>query len=219
MRTQLILFSLILVLFACSKSEDTNLAPDQPVILTPADGETCESLRPALTWEASDPEEDELSYTVWMGTDENNLLVVSDGLQNTRFTPAENLLTSTKYFWQVEAHDGSESTKSEIVSFGTKGEGESGVLPSKPLIIAPKNDVGAGDITFTWNASINGVGTITYDLYVKHGAATEFTLLEGGIDGTSHTSNITAGSLSWYAEARDSRGQTSRSSVITISIN
>ncbi|PWD98272.1 fibronectin type III domain-containing protein [Marinilabilia rubra] len=219
MRTQLIISGLMLVLVGCGKSEDPNLAPNQPTIISPADGATCESLKPSLSWEATDPEKDELIYTLWMGTSEDNLSAASDNLQNPRYTPAEDLNTDTKYYWQIEAHDGTSSTRSEVVSFGTTGEGESGVLPSRPVIIAPKNDTAAGDVTFSWNASVGGEGVITYDLYVQHGTSTSFTPLGASLSETSHTDNFSSGSLSWYVEAIDSRGQTSRSEIVIISLD
>lgn len=209
----------MMVLFGCGESEDPNLAPNQPLIISPADGATCESLKPTLSWEATDPEEDDLIYTLWLGTSEENLSIQSDDLLNPRYTPAENLEAATKYYWQVEAHDGTSGTKSEIASFGTTGEGESGVLPSRPVIIAPQNDTAAGDVTFSWNASTGGQGDITYDLYVQHGTSTDFTLFEEGITGNYHTGNFSAGSLSWYVEAKDSRGQTSRSEIFIISLD
>ena len=209
----------MMVLLGCGKSEDPNLAPSQPVNLSPANGETCRSLNPSFSWEATDPEEDDLNYTLWLGTSEDNLSVESDNLQTPRYIPGENLDFSTKYYWQVEAHDGFSSTKSEIVSFGTAGEGESGVLPSRPVIIAPVNDVTAGDVSFSWNASTGGEDDITYNLYVQHDTSLSFLLLEGDISGTSHTGNFSAGSLSWYVEAIDSRGQTSRSEIVVISLD
>lgn len=209
----------MVVLFACSKSDDPNMAPNQPVIISPANGSTCESLKPSLSWEATDPEEDELTYTVWVGTAEDNLSIESDNLQQPRYTLSDGLAYANVYYWQVEAHDGSSSTKSEIVSFSTTGEGESGVLPSKPVIIAPKNNTSAGDITFSWNASSEGVGTITYDLFVKHDADTGYSILKSALSETTYTHNFTMGSLSWYVEAKDSRGQISRSAITTISLN
>lgn len=219
MRTQFMIFSIMLVLFACSKSEDPNLAPNQPTIVSPVDGATCETLRPSLSWEASDPENNDLTYNLWMGTSEGNLSIVSENTQHSRYTPNENLKNATKYYWQVEANDGNSSTKSQIASFSTTGEGESGVLPSRPVIIAPKNNMAAGDITFSWQATTEGVGTITYDLFVKHGSDSDFALLQEGISETSFTENLVAGNLSWYVEAIDSRGQTSRSAVVSIIID
>ncbi|WP_430816528.1 hypothetical protein [Carboxylicivirga sp. RSCT41] len=219
MRKHIYIFGIIMVLMGCSKSEDPNMAPDQPVNLLPADGETCESLRPIFSWDASDPEEDVLTYTLWLGTTESDLNIEKENLENSRYSPSNNLSLSTKYYWQVEAHDGTSSTKSEIVSFATMGEGESGVLPSRPILIAPQSDQAAGNLTFSWNASSEGEGSITYDLYAKQGSASAFELLRGDISGTSHTANMNAGMLSWYVEAIDSRGQMSRSAVITISLN
>ncbi|MCG8581242.1 MAG: hypothetical protein MI866_15075 [Bacteroidales bacterium] len=219
MRTQIYIFAIIMVLMGCSKSDDPNMAPDQPVNLLPANGETCESLKPIFSWDASDPEEDVLTYTLWLGTTESDLSIEKDNLENTRYSPSDNLSLSTKYYWQVEVHDGTSSTKSEIVSFGTMGEGESGVLPSRPILIAPQSDQAAGDITFSWNASTEGEGNITYNLYTKQGSASAFELLRGGMSETSYTHNISAGMLNWYVEAKDSRGQMSRSAVVTITLN
>ncbi|MBS2213106.1 MULTISPECIES: hypothetical protein [Carboxylicivirga] len=219
MRTQIMIFSIVTVLLGCSKSKDPNLPPTQPILLSPADGETCESLQPSFTWEASDPEQDDLTYTFWFGTTQDNLSIAGDNLQNPGYTLSQELNIAAKYYWQIEAYDGTSSTKSEINSFSTIGEGESGVLPSRPALIAPKADMPAGDVTFSWNASSAGTGTITYDLYIQQDAANGFSLLKEGIEGTSYTSHLNAGNLSWYVEAKDSRGQTTQSAVITITLN
>lgn len=219
MRTQIIIFSIIVVLVGCSKSEDPNLPPNQPTNLLPVNGETCESLKPSFSWDASDPEDDELTHTFWLGTTEDNLYLESDNLQSSHFSLVENLDFATRYYWQVESHDGTSSTKSEIVSFSTTGESETGVLPSKPTIIAPKTNTSAGAITFSWNASSNGVGNISYDLFVKHDTETEYSIIKAGLSETTYTNNFTVGSLNWYVEAKDSRGQISRSSVVSITLN
>jgi hypothetical protein len=209
----------MMVLMGCSKSDDPNMAPNQPSNLLPVNGETCESLKPTFSWDATDPEDDELIYTFWLGTSEDKLDIVVDNLKNSSYTPAQKLALSTKYYWQVEASDGISSTKSEIITFGTKGEGESGVMPSRPLIIAPKSNQMAGDITFSWNAATDGIGEITYDLYIRQGTATSFSLLKGALVKTSYTSNIATGNLMWYVEAKDGRGQKSRSETVIITLN
>lgn len=219
MRIQTIIFGLAVVLFSCGKSEDVNVAPDQPVLKSPLGDATCESLKPTFSWEATDPEEDDLLYTIWLGTSESNLSIVEENLQNPRYIPSSNLLAATVYYWQVEAHDAKSSTKSEIETFSTTGEGESGTIPSRPLIVAPTSNTAAGSISFSWNASTNGVGAITYDLYVKHASEQNYTLLEGGLTSTTYTSDFNAGSLSWYVEAIDSRGQLSQSAIISIVLN
>ncbi len=219
MRTQIIILSLMVVLMGCGKSEEVNLPPTQPTLLSPADGTSCESLKPSFTWEASDPEKDEITYTFWLGTSETDLSIAKDGLQNARYIPTNKLLMSTVYYWQVEAHDGTSGTLSEVMSFSTTGEGESGDLPSRPVIVAPTNDVASGNITFSWQASSKGEGSIVYDLYIKHGAASDFSVLEEGTSNTSHTADLAAGTLSWYVAARDSRGQMAQSTTINITLN
>lgn len=219
MRTQIIIFSLMVVLMACGKSEDINMPPDQPTLLSPTDGTSCESLKPSFTWEATDPEKDNLTYTIWLGTDKTNLSIEKEDLQNPRYIPSSDLLMATMYHWQIEAHDGTSSTLSEIMSFSTTGEGENGDLPSRPVLIAPINDVSAGNITFSWEASSKGEGSIVYDLYIKHGNDSDFTLLESGLSNTSHSASLTTGTLSWYVQAKDSRGQLAQSAIISLSLN
>lgn len=216
---RILILGLLMALFACSKSEDSNSAPDKPSNLVPAEGTTCTTLKPLFSWESSDMDDDELSYTIWFGTNQDELTIADENITNMSFIPKEDLVIATKYYWQVEAHDSQTSTKSEISSFSTMGEGESGELPSRPIILSPKNDSPAGDVTFSWDASSKGTGSINYDLYVKHGAASDFTLLKSEIIDTSYTSNFPAGNLSWYIEANDEKGQTSRSEVINLILN
>ncbi|MDC1106832.1 hypothetical protein OAT16_09000 [Prolixibacteraceae bacterium] len=210
MKKQLILWSLFSLLVSCEKSETPNLAPNKPDNIVPLNSATCNSLTPSMSWEASDPERDRMTFTIWFGTDKEKLGVIKSNIDEPYYTTEEPLAPSTKYYWQIEVHDATSSTKGDIMSFGTEGLGVIGDLPSIPKALTPLQGLSAGDIHFTWEPSTKGDGEIVYNIYTKKSNASDFTLLKGDITTTSFHSEMEAGDWSWYVEAKDSRGQISR---------
>jgi hypothetical protein len=85
--------------------------PDPPLpfdLLSPADGDTVETLTPTLSWQATtDPDPgDTVTYTLYYGTDPGlgSGTVIVSGLAEPAFTtPA--LDDNTLYYWKVEAVD------------------------------------------------------------------------------------------------------------------
>lgn len=218
MKKQWILWSLFALLVSCEKSETPNLAPNKPDNMIPLNHATCKSFRPSLSWNATDPEKDRLTYTVWLGTTEENLTIQKSDLEDPYYTIEEALAPSTKYYWQIEVHDGTSSIKGEVMSFGTEGTGVSGDLPSIPKALTPIKDIAAGNIEFSWEASTKGEGEIVYLLYTKRSGDTDFTLVKGDIATTSYHHEMEAGTWSWYLEAKDSRGQVSQGQIVHITL-
>jgi len=74
----------------------------------------------ALTWTASDPEGDALTYDVYLGTTATPG-VVAGGLTDATYSPT--LVANTKYYWKVVAKDShGYSTSSVVRSFTTGAE-------------------------------------------------------------------------------------------------
>lgn len=94
-----------------------NLAPSTPQALAPANGATNAPVSTLLTWQASDPNCDGLTYSVAFGTS-STPPVVASGLGAPTYNPGL-LQPGTKYYWYVTASDGSVTITSPTWSFTT----------------------------------------------------------------------------------------------------
>ena len=72
-----------------------------------------------LVWSGSDPEEDELTYSVEILNDQNADVISFTEITDTTLT-VSGLMYNTKYFWQVTANDGiNNSVSSNVFNFRT----------------------------------------------------------------------------------------------------
>jgi hypothetical protein len=104
----LILIILGLALMSCMPSNlpndsTTNNPPTQPTNPTPNDGATDVSITPTLSWEASDPDGDTLTFDIYFGTDSSPTLAKSN-LTTKTYSPG-TLEPNTTYYWKVVAKD------------------------------------------------------------------------------------------------------------------
>ena len=122
------LMLLILVTFLTSCGSDgpgapvdTNDAPTVPAIDTtsgaPAHAATGVGLDTDLAWTCSDPDDDDLTYTIKFGTTAQPPIVAQDQVPRS-YTPT-GLVNGMTYYWQIMASDGSKSTNSPVWSFTT----------------------------------------------------------------------------------------------------
>jgi len=95
-----------------------NLPPAVPVLTAPKANATGFSVTGALTWTASDPEGDALTYDVYLGTS-STPGVAATGLSAATYSPT--LAANTVYYWQVVAIDVHGYTTSSAVSSFTTG--------------------------------------------------------------------------------------------------
>lgn len=92
-----------------------------------------------LSWDASDPNNDDLSYTVYLGTNQNpgryaevdSTSVTVDGLQH-----------GTTYYWKVAASDGTGTTETPVRSFTTASDSGSLTLEGGQV----QDDHDGGDV-------------------------------------------------------------------------
>ncbi|MBF0430621.1 MAG: cadherin-like beta sandwich domain-containing protein [Fibrobacteria bacterium] len=98
-----------------------NTAPDEPKAPVPSDEAENRDTGLTLSWTASDPDSgDELSYIVFLSTSENPEDILDKPEEMT--TRASGLKFETKYYWQVAASDGTDTTKGPVWEFTTKVE-------------------------------------------------------------------------------------------------
>lgn len=97
-----------------------NKPPTQPVLLTPEDG-TIDLLNEVeLSWESTDPDEDELTFTIEIRNDFNNAVTRITDVKEQIYTLSD-LKYGAKYFWSIEVTDGiNEDVISSTRSFTIK---------------------------------------------------------------------------------------------------
>jgi uncharacterized protein (TIGR02145 family) len=96
-----------------------NYPPDLPSNPIPSNQETNVSTSVTLSWTCSDPNNDPLLYDVYIGTDSENMTLVSSGQSSTSYNPG-TLNNSTQYYWKIVVSDGDVTTEGEIWVFTTE---------------------------------------------------------------------------------------------------
>lgn len=107
------------VVFELKDDTSTNRPPVAPILDSPADGATEVPLTTTLFWIGSDPDDDELTYTVTLINSITDEVLEREVVTDTMLTVTE-LNFNTKYFWQVAANDDiHDDVNSEVSSFTT----------------------------------------------------------------------------------------------------
>jgi len=113
--------------------------PNVPGNPSPSDGATEVSLNTTLSWNASDPDGDNLTYYVYFGTDEN-LPLASDNQTELTYSPTSGY--NTTYYWRIVARDSNGiAAESPIWSFSTCSEPSGGGRDDVSTPPAPANFV------------------------------------------------------------------------------
>jgi outer membrane protein assembly factor BamB len=198
-----ILFILIvasLVLISCIP---VNNPPTQPTNPSPSNGETGVSITPTLSWEASDPDGDTLTFDVYFGTDSSPTLAKSN-LTTKTYSPG-NLESDTTYYWKVVAKDGKGGeTEGPLWSFKTGN-----YPPTQPSNPAPIN--GATDVSLTptlsWESSDPDGDTLTFDVYF--GIDSNPTLVESDLSTNTYNPGLLNPLTTYYWKivAKDGKGR------------
>ncbi|MFI5253191.1 MAG: FISUMP domain-containing protein [Bacteroidota bacterium] len=98
---------------------EVNSAPSQPSNPNPDDNATSVSTYPTLTWFCTDPDNDTLTYDIYLGTDNPPTSRITSNQVDTSLT-LSNLDSTKLYFWKVVARDGhGDSTIGPIWQFTT----------------------------------------------------------------------------------------------------
>ncbi|MDN3724626.1 carboxypeptidase regulatory-like domain-containing protein [Aequorivita sp. SDUM287046] len=122
------------VSFELSLANSDNNPPTIPILISPEDGAVDLPLEVQFIWEASDPEDDELSYTLDLRNGSTDEVQVFEVGQDTTFT-VSNLQLATKYFWQVTVTDETNDPVSSLIS-----EFKTLTLPDNPYIFVKEKN-------------------------------------------------------------------------------
>ena len=101
-----------------------NNPPTIPTNLSPAHGAKDVPVTGYFSWRTSDPEGDDISYVVYLGTSESNMKIYDAGIGSNRCH--YELEPGMKYYWRVQVSDGNQSAESTYYYFTTIGSGSSG---------------------------------------------------------------------------------------------
>ena len=120
------------VSFELTVANSTNLPPLAPTLVSPEDGTEELPLEVTFIWESSDPEGDELTYTLDLRNGSTDEMQIFEVGQDTTYT-VSNLQLATKYFWQVTVSDDTNDPVSSVIS-----EFKTLTFPDNPFIFVKK---------------------------------------------------------------------------------
>ena len=101
--------------FELQKGTANNKPPTVPVLVSPVDNSTGQTISLDLTWTDTDPDNDALTFKVILRNSSNNDVKVYDAITDKKIT-LTGLIYGTKYYWQVEATDGINTPVLSVVS-------------------------------------------------------------------------------------------------------
>ncbi|THD67734.1 hypothetical protein E7Z59_08755 [Robertkochia marina] len=107
--------------FYLAAEGNTNYAPFPPTLLSPGMGVLVSSStgKATLSWQTEDPDGDEITYSLYIGTSET-LESPPEEYQNLTVTELEvPIEPETVYYWKVKATDGENSSFSQTGAFRT----------------------------------------------------------------------------------------------------
>ena len=214
MKKYLSLIVIIVSLFAISACvlKVTNKPPTAPHTPSPADKATEISVTPTLSWSASDPDGDTLTYDLFFGTSESHLDPEAGDLTENEYTFTEKLEYNTTYYWKVKAKDGKGGEKEGPVwSFTTQtSEQPPNTPPTAPHNPSPADKATGISVTPTlsWEAEDPDGDPLTYDLFFGT-SESQLTLKAGDLTENKYTFtekleyNTT---YYWKVKAKDGKG-------------
>lgn len=161
------------VVFELVPSTANNRPPDQPILISPSEGQVLDTTVVTFKWRATDPENDDLTFAIELRNDKNADVERFEDIMDTIFT-YDGLMLGTQYFWQVAANDGiNESVLSEIGTFS--------------VIMAPE------DNRFLFVRNIDGNNVI----FSSDENANEFMLTDPSKNSYNPRTNVAAGRIAY----------------------
>jgi hypothetical protein len=154
-----------------------------------------------------------VTYNVYFGTSSPPSKVTSTPQTATTFTPTNNLLSNTQYYWKIEALIANEgSFSSEISQFKTEI-----VPPSKPVLSAPANNATNISLTpsLSWTASTSSSSySINYKVYLgtSNNPSTVVSNSQTALTYTP-TALLSNTTYYWKIEANDGNGGVTESEI------
>ena len=167
-----------------------------PTLITPADNSIGISISPTFSWNAST---NAISYTLQLSTSSsfNEYVFNQSGLVGTSQQIA-GLNNNTKYYWRMNANDGSHiSGYSSVFSFTTISTSISGIITNSSnqpisgakVYTSPSTSTVYSDTYGNYSININSGQTFT--LFVEKTGYLNYSISLTIVQGTANTQNIT----------------------------
>ena len=156
-----------------------NNPPSIPTNLSPAHGAKNVETSGYFSWSSTDPEGDEISYVVYLGTSQSNMRIYDAGIGNSCYYELE---PGQKYYWRVLVSDGDQTAESTYYFFTTKDSGSSG---------------GSSDGSFTDCTSAEDCGSTNYgaEIYQAANYLANLGIVEGDNGYLRPDANVTRAQL------------------------
>jgi putative hemolysin len=178
-----------------------NEPPYAPYKPDPADRETGVPTDQVLTWHASDPERDRLTYDVYFGTSSTPPLV-AEGLTTPSYDPP-SLRADTIYYWIVAVSDGAHETVGPTWKFRTAVPNRAPYEPYAPSPADRASGVPVAQV-LTWRCYDPDRDTLTYDVYF--GTMYPPLLVSRGLTTTVYSPSTLSQGMNYYWGIRASDG-------------
>ncbi len=195
-------------------SEFINQPPAIPFNPVPTDNTTDVSISSVVLWSCSDPDNDPLTYDVYLGTDNPPTTKISSA-QNSTYVSFSGLSNSAQYYWRVIAKDNHiDSTTGPVWRFTTvAAQNQPPAISSNPFPADNDTSVLLSH-TLHWNCSDLDGDPLTYDVYFGTDNP-PVTIVSSGQTGTSLSRSGLSHSIHYYWKvvAHDSHGASTSSPV------
>jgi len=145
----------------------TNDPPDIPNDPEPEDGATDVDINAYLSWECSDPDEDDITYDVYFEeNDPTPDVLVSNNQSDTTYDPGE-MEYDTHHYWKIVAWDPYQYTEGPIWDFTTGSDPNTPpYIPSNPDPANGSTDIDA-DADLSWNGGDPDDDSVVYTVYFE----------------------------------------------------
>ncbi|NUU97357.1 fibronectin type III domain-containing protein [Marinitoga sp. 1138] len=170
-----------------------------------------------FTWTAFDPDDDDLTYKIYLGESSNSLKYFGETENNELVV--NNLDSNKTYYWKVKAIDskGAE-VESNVVSFKTNA------LPQfdKTAFSPQNNEVGINkNVTLKWKCSDSDAvsGELTYEIWFGDAIDSLLKLADQSLAYYNHSNLENGKTYYWKIIAKDKYGGETSSEILKFTVN
>ncbi len=191
------------ILFPLIPDSTSNEKPFKPELISPLNRATISTTELLFRWYAEDIDNKDISFSVYFGTDTDNLSAIATNLKKSSFNFEFTFQKNTTYYWKVVSSNLFQSVSSETYEF------EYGVnnKPDKPKLITPAMDeiIHSNEVEFNWSGNDIDGDELLYDIYLGTSKSQLF-LLDSNLTSTSYIYNYDFNETDkyyWRVDAKD----------------
>jgi len=175
---------------------------------SPGDGETITTTFVSLEWAGHDEDGDDLSYDVYLDTDDDPGTMVAEGLTDEEYD-VEELEEGETYYWKVVVSDGKAETESDIWSLTIEALPDNTAPEVQLLSPANGSQLTATTVTLEWEGNDDDLDPLSYDIYLDTKADPETKVATGESDESYSTTLKEGESYYWRVVVSDGEEEVS----------